>query len=189
MGVGTLVSSQEERALLVPVINRLSTGRCVPPSVYIGFRLFVLPKRRPGHCLRFAGGQEGGLSPGRIDPTASRPTQPRTPSPPRRASRPDPPVVCPDFGFDKFKYELDFSCFRRDVQDSVFDPLEGKRVGLSPGRIDPTASRPTPAPPRPAAPPCAAPTRPARGVSRFWIRQVIICRTKLPHSNKKRDDF
>ena len=29
-----------------------------------------------------------------------------------------------------------------------------------------------PAPPRPAAPPCAAPTRPARGVSGFWIRQV-----------------
>ena len=30
-------------------------------SVYIGFRLFVLPKRRPGQCLRFAGEQEGGL--------------------------------------------------------------------------------------------------------------------------------
>ena len=31
-----------------------------------------------------------------------------------------------------------------------------------------------PAPPRPAAPPCAASTRPARGVSGFWIRQVLM---------------
>ena len=62
----------------------------------------MLPKRRPGQCLRFAGGQEGGLFPGRIDPTASRPTQPRPPSPPRRAPpRPDRPVVCPGFGFDR----------------------------------------------------------------------------------------
>ena len=32
----------------IPVINRLSTGRCVPPSVYIGFRLFVLLENRSG---------------------------------------------------------------------------------------------------------------------------------------------
>ena len=62
----------------------------------------MLPKRHPGHCVRFAGGQEGGLSPGRIDPTASRPTQPRPPSPPRRAPpRPVWPVVHPGFGFDR----------------------------------------------------------------------------------------
>ena len=30
------------------VINRLSVDRCVPPSVYIGFRLFVLLGRRSG---------------------------------------------------------------------------------------------------------------------------------------------
>ena len=30
--VGPLVSSQEQRALLVPAIHRGSTGRCVPPS-------------------------------------------------------------------------------------------------------------------------------------------------------------
>ena len=29
-----------------------------------------------------------------------------------------------------------------------------------------------PTQPRPAAPPCAAPTRPARGMSGFWTRQV-----------------
>ena len=86
IGVGTLVSSQERRALAVllitrsstanqPRVNRGSTADFFPPSVYIGFRLFVLPNTHPGQCLRFAGGQEGGLSPGRIDPTACRPTQ------------------------------------------------------------------------------------------------------------------
>ena len=50
IGVGTLFSSQERRALAVPLINRLSTtgqprvnrwstADFVPPSVYIGFRL------------------------------------------------------------------------------------------------------------------------------------------------------
>ena len=41
-GVVPLVGSQEQRALLVPLVNRLSTADFVPPSVYIGFRLFVL---------------------------------------------------------------------------------------------------------------------------------------------------
>ena len=50
----------------------------------------------------------------------------------------------------------------------------GQEAGLSPSRIDLTASRPTPALTRTAAPPCAAPTRPARGVSGFWIRQVYV---------------
>ena len=37
------------------------------------------------------------------------------------------------------------------------------------------AGAPTrPDPPRPAAQPCAAPTRPARGMSRFWIRQMNV---------------
>ena len=44
--VGPLVSSQEQRALLVPRLNRGSTAGFVPPSVYIGFRLFVLLGRR-----------------------------------------------------------------------------------------------------------------------------------------------
>ena len=110
ISVGTLVSSQERRALAVPLINRLSTA-CQPrvnrgstadfvlQSVYIGFRLFVLPKKSPGQYLRFAGGQERGLFPVRVEQTASRPcpTQPRPPSPPRRAPpRPDWPV-CPGF--------------------------------------------------------------------------------------------
>ena len=55
------------------------------------------PKRRPGHCLRFAGGQDGGLSLGRIDPTASRPTQPRPGPLPRRAPRRTDRVVVSGF--------------------------------------------------------------------------------------------
>ena len=41
---------------------------------------------------------------------------------------------------------------------------------LSSGRIDPSACHPSPH--RLAHAPCAAPTRPARGMSGFWIRQV-----------------
>ena len=57
IAVGTLVNSQQRRALAVPVINRLptagqprvnrlSTACFVPPPVYIGFPLFLLAKRR-----------------------------------------------------------------------------------------------------------------------------------------------
>ena len=45
-GVGPLVSSQEQRALLVPRLNRGLTAGFVPPSVYIRFRLFVLLGKR-----------------------------------------------------------------------------------------------------------------------------------------------
>ena len=41
-----LVGSKEQRALFVPVINRGSTADFVSPSVYIGFRLFVLLEKR-----------------------------------------------------------------------------------------------------------------------------------------------
>ena len=57
LAVGTLVNSQQRRALAVPVINRGQTADkprmnrwspagFVPPPVYIGFPLFVLAKRR-----------------------------------------------------------------------------------------------------------------------------------------------
>ena len=61
-----------------------------------------------------------------------------------------------------FKYELNCSCFRRVVLDSVFDSLEGKERGLFPGRIDPTACRPIQ--PRPAPPLGCAPPRPDQPV-------------------------
>ena len=64
IGDGTLVSSKERRAAVVPrikrlstadkvVINRLSTAGLVPTSVYIGCPLFVLPKSRCGSLSNF----------------------------------------------------------------------------------------------------------------------------------------
>ena len=92
--------------------------------------------------------------------------------PPRHEPRRDPPVVCPGFGTRQVKYKLDCSCFRIDVQDSLLDSLEGKREGCL--RAGSTQRRPvlpsSAQPRRPAVRP--APTRPARGVSGSWIRQV-----------------
>ena len=93
----------------------------------------MLPKKRAGQFSRFAGGQEGGLFPGRIDPTASRPTLPRPAPLPRRAPpRPDRPVVCPGFGFGKSKcrntgkicfvahIELEFAPREEDDRSTVY---------------------------------------------------------------------
>ena len=89
----------------------------------------MLPKRRSRECSRFAGGQERGLSSCRIDLTASRPIQPRAAPLLRRAPpRPDPPVVCPGFGFDKSVY-IGLTClFLRMSFETFFDALGCKRV-------------------------------------------------------------
>ena len=81
-----------------PRLNRLSTARCDPPSVYIGFRLFVLPKSPSGQLFTMLWRQAGRLSPGRTDQWASSPARP-CPAPPHRRAppRPDPPVVRPGF--------------------------------------------------------------------------------------------
>ena len=100
----------------------------------------MLPKRRPGQCLRFAGGQEGGLSPGQIGPTAPRPTQPRPPSPPRRAPpRPDRPVVCPGFGFDRWYESPDVSspdmpCMENGFTETMWRRRPGQQAGTKSGR-------------------------------------------------------
>ena len=51
-GVGTLVSSQDRRAAVVPLTNWLSTARqplvVFLGSIYIEFHLFVLPTNHPG---------------------------------------------------------------------------------------------------------------------------------------------
>ena len=49
---GTLVNSQQRRALLVPLINRGSTGRFVPPPVYIGFHCSCLRRDVQNICTR-----------------------------------------------------------------------------------------------------------------------------------------
>ena len=104
------------------------------------------------------------MSPGRTDPSASRPVRSRPARPSRCATPSRPPVVCPGFGLDKC------SCFQRHVQGVFFDRLGCKKDACLLG--EPTRRRPVggpcwPAPPRPAVPPCAAPSRPARGMSGF----------------------
>ena len=60
---------------------------------------------------------------------------------------------------------------QRDVQTTCLRSLGGYGGPLSPGQTILLVS--SPARPRLAAPPCA-PTRPARGRSGFWIRQIIL---------------
>ena len=65
-----------------PVINRLSSGRCVPPSVYIGFRLFCFWRDVQATCSPCLGGYEGRLCPGRTVLSASSPARVRPAAPP-----------------------------------------------------------------------------------------------------------
>ena len=73
------------------------------------------------------------------------------------------------------------SCFRacrKTPRRVVYECLEGKRVGFI--LVGPTRRGPVlPVPPSPAAPPCAAPRRPARGMSRFWNRHMLIRRNVI----------
>ena len=70
-----------------PLINRLSTGRCVPPSVYIGFRLFVLLEKRSGDVSSMHWRLRGTL----VSWANCSVGVPSCPAPPRRhAVRPDP---------------------------------------------------------------------------------------------------
>ena len=126
IGVGTLVSSQERRALAVPLINRLSTAgqprvnhESTAGQPLISFlHRFTWDFVRS--CFRRAvqdsvfdsleGKKEGRFLAGS---TRRRPVLPRLapPSPPRRAPpRPDWPVVCSGFGFDRYLYALLRTC-------------------------------------------------------------------------------
>ena len=84
-----LVSSQERRAAgNKPRINRWSTVYFVSPTVYIGFPLFVLPKKCS--CLfSMPWEHEGRLLPARTNPSASHPAGLAPPSRPAvRLTRP-----------------------------------------------------------------------------------------------------
>ena len=76
---------------------------------------------------------------------------------------------CSPFGFN---YELDCSC-SEETSRTVFSIRWRARRRVVPGPDRPNGVPSYPAPLRPAALPCAAPNRPARGVSGFWIRQVV----------------
>ena len=90
-GVGPLVGSQERRALLVPLINRLQSA-CQPlvlflHSVYIGFCLFVLLEKRSGDASSMLWGVRGTF----VSLANCSVGVPSCPAPPRRpAVRPDP---------------------------------------------------------------------------------------------------
>ena len=90
-----------------PVINRLSTAGFVLPSVTIGFP-FVLAS---GGSFMTVSSMPWGIR-GSVVSWGNRPIgAPSYPAPPRLAAplpccappRPDPPVVCPGFGFDNCK--------------------------------------------------------------------------------------
>ena len=102
-GVGPLASSQEQRALLVPQLNRLSTAD--RPRVNHSFRSPICLHRIS--CVRASGET---LKQRFFDPLENtknlcflgeqfcwHPILPDLARPPRRAPRPDPPVVCPSF--------------------------------------------------------------------------------------------
>ena len=96
-----MVSSQERRAAVTPRLNRGSTARCVPPSVYLGFRLVVITKNFKTIVFDALEGKKAGCLLG--GPTRRRPDL-RCRAPPCRTAvrRPAPPrpAVCPGFGLD-----------------------------------------------------------------------------------------
>ena len=106
LDVGTLVSNQERRAAVVPVLNRLLTAG-QPVIVFLlrftwGFSCSCFPRVVRDSRPRCSGGQDGRLSPGRTDRLASRTGWPCSARPPRRAPpRSDSSVVYSGFGFTK----------------------------------------------------------------------------------------
>ena len=93
----------------------MSTAGFIPPSVYIGFRLFVLLENRSGDMLALEGAREARLL---DEQFCWHPVLPNPAPPPRRAPRPDPPVVCPGFGLDRsFMLCPDMPCTTRVYRD------------------------------------------------------------------------
>ena len=121
------------------------------------------------------------------EPTCRRPGPPRPASPRRAPPRFEPPVVCPGFGFDKLQKQTDVgplsghrpgnkllvnssSCslirFTYDLVRASEDASRMVVLGILEVESERSCPRHT-ALLRPALP------RPARGVSGFWIRQVM----------------
>ena len=114
ISIGKFVSSQEQRALFVPWINRLPIAGQLRALFFHRFTqdLFCprFRKEVQDNCPRCPGRQDGRLFPWRADPSASRPALPGPTPPPCRASpRPDLPVVYPGCGFDNLHVSQGFS--------------------------------------------------------------------------------
>ena len=130
----------------------------------------MLPKRRSRDVSSMPWGYEGRLSSGRTVLSAPRPARPHPAAPcaPTRPAR-----GMSGFWTRQARFKQDFLCsfFRRPSRTVVFDALE---VDM---QCCPWAHRSAlpafvPTPPRPAAPPGSTMPGFARGISRFWIRQV-----------------
>ena len=96
-----------------PLINRLSTG-CQPPVVFphrltwdFARSCFWGDVQETCLCFRCLGGYGGRSSPGRNVLSAARSARP-----PRRAPRPEPPVVCLGFGLDRCLIVFVFLCMQ-----------------------------------------------------------------------------
>ena len=123
-GVGPLVSSQEQRALLVPVINRcqpvVNRGFCSRIGLH---RISLVRASGETFRRRVFDALEGTRDACLLgEQFCRRPVLPDPAPPPRRAPRPDPPVVCPGFGFDKFieRFSIafpDMPCMKRVYKD------------------------------------------------------------------------
>ena len=157
-------------------MNRLSTAGFVPPSVYIGFRLFVLLGRRSGDVSSMLWRMRRRLFPRRTVLLANSPARPRPATPPCAPTRPARGMS--GFWARQVRYELDCSCFRKDVQDSVLDLLEGKREGYL--RAGSTQRRPVL--PCPASPRCPAVRRP--DPTGPWCVRVLDS-TSLDHEHDR----
>ena len=90
-GDGPLVSIQEQRALLVIVTNRLSTGFSIGLHIMSVVRSSREKFRRRVLYFRCFGGYDERLSPGRTGLSVSRSAQPHPAAPP--CAHPDSPVV------------------------------------------------------------------------------------------------
>ena len=149
--VGTLISSQRQRALLVPVTNRWSTAGFVSPSVFRDMPgIKKVYKDKKGVVPLVGSQKERAL----LVPLIYR------------SQIADGPIVnrgfCSSVGLHRISL---VRAFRKTFKRRFFDALEiAKYVGLF--LRDTVLLANSPARPRPAAPPCV-PTRPARGMSEF----------------------
>ena len=89
---------------------RWRTGRFVSLSIYIEFRLFMLPKRRSEHLISMSWIARDTVSPGRTDSLASVLTRPALSRRPAVRPRNDSLVVCSSFEFDRSFY-IEFRLF------------------------------------------------------------------------------
>ena len=98
-GVGSLVSSQQRRALPVPMTNRLSTAGFAP--AFGLHRISLVRASGETFRRRVFDALEGTSEACSLDEQFCwHLLLPDSAPPPRRAPRPDPPVVCPGFKLD-----------------------------------------------------------------------------------------